>query len=62
MEYVLNPFPRVDLTNLSKSYCNYTAYGETGDDPSIDPIYPDPAPGGYKGLLPTSFSLSHIQN
>ena len=38
-----------DMTNLAKSYCNYTAYGETGDDPSIDPVYPDPQPGGYQG-------------
>ncbi|MCJ1417209.1 hypothetical protein MMC32_003549 [Xylographa parallela] len=37
------------LDALDGSYCNYTAFGETGDDPSIDPIYPDPAPGGYKG-------------
>ncbi|KAL9064346.1 MAG: hypothetical protein Q9157_007866 [Trypethelium eluteriae] len=36
------------LDALDGSYCNYTAYGETGDDPSIDPVYPDPAPGGYK--------------
>lgn len=37
------------LDALDGSYCNYTAYGETGDDPSIDPVYPDPAAGGYKG-------------
>ncbi|MCJ1287426.1 hypothetical protein MMC26_006777 [Xylographa opegraphella] len=83
------------LDALDGSYCNYTAFGETGDDPAIDPvcgflsnlssfgrtmksgevvgigyitfaekfrpqfyisqaneisqIYPDPAPGGYKG-------------
>ncbi|KAL1979563.1 hypothetical protein VTN96DRAFT_5563 [Rasamsonia emersonii] len=39
------------LDALDGSYCNYSAYGETGDDPSIDPVYPDPAPGGYKGKL-----------
>lgn len=39
------------LDALDGSYCNYTAYGETGDDPAIDPIYPDPAAGGYKGQL-----------
>ena len=39
------------LDALDGSYCTYSAYGETGDDPSIDPIYPDPAPGGYKGKL-----------
>ncbi|KAN0112550.1 subtilisin-like protein [Hyaloscypha variabilis] len=39
------------LDALDGSYCTYSAYGETGNDPSIDPIYPDPAPGGYKGKL-----------
>jgi hypothetical protein len=48
------------MTNLAKSYCNYTAYGETGDDPSIDPVYPDPQPGGYQGK-PT-FRLVGFQN
>lgn len=37
------------LDAIDGSYCNYTAYGETGDDPYVDPIYPDPAVGGYKG-------------
>lgn len=37
------------LDALDGSYCNYTAYGLTGDDPNFDPTYPDPAPGGYKG-------------
>ena len=47
------PSLRIDwsLTCFTQSYCTYSAYGETGDDPSIDPIYPDPAPGGYKGKL-----------
>ncbi|KUJ11542.1 subtilisin-like protein [Mollisia scopiformis] len=39
------------LDALDGSYCTYTADGETGDDPAIDPLYPDPAPGGYKGTL-----------
>ncbi|KAJ5889925.1 subtilisin-like protein [Penicillium tannophilum] len=39
------------LDALDGSYCTYTAYGETGDDPSIDAVYPDPAAGGYKGKL-----------
>lgn len=39
------------LTIHFQSYCTYTAYGETGDDPSIDAVYPDPAAGGYKGKL-----------
>ncbi|RDW60726.1 hypothetical protein BP6252_12109 [Coleophoma cylindrospora] len=37
------------LDALDGSYCNYTAYGETGDDPSIDAVYPDPQAGGYNG-------------
>lgn len=39
------------LDALDGSYCTYSAYGETGNDPSIDPVYPDPAAGGYKGKL-----------
>ncbi|KAJ5711583.1 subtilisin-like protein [Penicillium malachiteum] len=39
------------LDALDGSYCTYSAYGEKGDDPSIDPVYPDPAAGGYKGKL-----------
>ncbi|KAB5513198.1 putative Tripeptidyl-peptidase sed1 [Coniochaeta sp. 2T2.1] len=39
---------------LDGSYCTYSAYGETGncDKPEcLDPQYPDPNPGGYKGQL-----------
>ena len=36
---------------LIKSYCSYSAFGETGNDPVLDPKYPDPLPGGYKGQL-----------
>jgi tripeptidyl-peptidase-1 len=39
------------LDALDGSYCTYSAYGETGDAPGIDPTYPDPNPGGYKGNL-----------
>ncbi|KAF4963087.1 hypothetical protein F66182_18143, partial [Fusarium sp. NRRL 66182] len=39
------------LDALDGSYCTYSAYGETGDDPSIDPVYPDTREGGYKGQL-----------
>jgi tripeptidyl-peptidase-1 len=39
------------LDALDGSYCTKTAYGITGDTPGIDPEYPDPAPGGYKGPL-----------
>ncbi|MCJ1323789.1 hypothetical protein MMC10_000450 [Thelotrema lepadinum] len=38
------------LDAIDGSYCTYTAYNETGDSP-IDPQYPDPRPGGYKGQL-----------
>ncbi|KAH6681702.1 peptidase S8/S53 domain-containing protein [Halenospora varia] len=39
------------LDALDGSYCTYSAYGETGNDPNIDPVYPDPTAGGYKGQL-----------
>ena len=39
------------LDALDGSYCTYSAFGETGDDPVLDPTYPDPLPGGYKGQL-----------
>ena len=48
---------------IDGSYCNYSAFGETGNSP-IDPVYPDPIPGGYEGQLqcgkykPTHVSLS----
>ncbi|KAH8662523.1 peptidase S8/S53 domain-containing protein [Xylariales sp. PMI_506] len=35
------------LDALDGSYCNYTAYGITGDSPGVDPTYPDLLPGGY---------------
>lgn len=39
------------LDAIDGSYCTYTAYGETGDDASIDPVYPNPNPSGYQGKL-----------
>ena len=39
------------LDAIDGSYCTYSAFGETGDDATLDPTYPDPAPGGYKGKL-----------
>ncbi|CAI7645716.1 unnamed protein product [Penicillium manginii] len=39
------------LDALDGSYCTYSAYGETGNDPKIDPVYPDNREGGYKGKL-----------
>ncbi|KAK6220904.1 hypothetical protein LQW54_001824 [Pestalotiopsis sp. IQ-011] len=49
------------LDAIDSSYCNYSAYGETGDDPMYDAVYPDTHtvvtpgnpdpfdPGTYKG-------------
>ncbi|KAK0775378.1 hypothetical protein LTR91_024716 [Friedmanniomyces endolithicus] len=39
------------LDALDGSYCNYTYEGLSGDSPGIDPVYPDPLPGGYNGSL-----------
>ncbi|KAJ4416113.1 hypothetical protein N0V82_006957 [Gnomoniopsis sp. IMI 355080] len=39
---------------LDGSYCTYSAFGETGNcvlPECLDPAYPDPNPGGYKGQL-----------
>ncbi|KAF7909907.1 uncharacterized protein EAF01_003625 [Botrytis porri] len=41
----------VFLDAIDGSYCTYSAYGETGNDPVLDPIYPDSAADGYKGKL-----------
>jgi hypothetical protein len=35
---------------MFKSYCTYNAFGETGDDPNIDPVYPNPDANGYQGM------------
>lgn len=50
-EVALNNTFNTFLDALDGSYCNYTAYGITGDSPKIDPVYPDPHAGGYKGQL-----------
>lgn len=40
------------LDALDGSYCTYSAYGETGNDPTLDPTYPDThSATGYKGPL-----------
>ncbi|TGO60885.1 hypothetical protein BOTNAR_0138g00120 [Botryotinia narcissicola] len=41
----------VFLDAIDGSYCTYSAYGETGNDPVLDPIYPDSAADGFKGKL-----------
>ena len=39
------------LDAIDGTYCNYTAFNITGNSPGIDPTYPDPKKGGYKGQL-----------
>lgn len=49
-----NGFWNTFLDAIDGSYCTYSAYGETGDctvEACLDPAYPDPNPGGYKGQL-----------
>ena len=41
----------ITKSNNWQSYCTYSAFGETGNDPRVDPVYPDTASGGYKGKL-----------
>lgn len=39
---------------MDGSYCNFTAFNETGNcmrEECLDPFYPNPQPGGYKGEL-----------
>lgn len=48
--YVFQGFLNNFLDAIDGSYCSYEAYGETGNSP-LDPSYPDPNPGGYKGQL-----------
>ena len=49
MQQVLG-FLNTFLDALDGSYCDYRAYGITGDSPlALDPKFPDPAKGGYKG-------------
>jgi tripeptidyl-peptidase-1 len=48
--YIYGGFFNNFLDAIDGSYCNFTAFGQTGNS-AIDPQYPDPAPGGYKGSL-----------
>ncbi|GAM86182.1 hypothetical protein ANO11243_041930 [Dothideomycetidae sp. 11243] len=45
----LDGFLDTFLDALDGSFCSYSAYGQTGDNSTLDPTYPDPNPGGYKG-------------
>lgn len=48
--YTFSGFFNNFLDAIDGSYCSYSAFGETGNSP-LDPPYPDPNPGGYKGSL-----------
>ena len=48
--YTYSGFLNNFLDAIDGSYCSYSAFGETGNSP-LDPPYPDPQPGGYKGTL-----------
>ncbi|KAH9843424.1 putative protease S8 tripeptidyl peptidase I [Teratosphaeria destructans] len=51
------------LDSVDGSYCNYTAYGITGDSPGIDATYPDTSglPGAYTGPLECgTYSLTRV--
>lgn len=48
--YTYSGFLNNFLDAIDGSYCTYTAFGETGNSP-LDPPYPDPQAGGYKGQL-----------
>ncbi|TAQ90266.1 hypothetical protein B7494_g1422 [Chlorociboria aeruginascens] len=39
------------LDALDGSYCTFSAYNETGNDPYLDQVYPDPLIGGWAGQL-----------
>ncbi|KAL9100078.1 MAG: hypothetical protein Q9163_004502 [Psora crenata] len=48
--YIYQGFLNNFLDAIDGSYCSYSAFGETGNSP-LDPPYPNPAAGGYKGDL-----------
>lgn len=39
---------------MKQSYCTYSAFGETGNDPDIDPVYPNQnrTPGSENSTSP----------
>ncbi|CAK3814483.1 Tripeptidyl-peptidase sed1 [Lecanosticta acicola] len=47
----LSGFLNTFLDALDGSYCNYSAYGISGNSPGIDASYPDNVPGGYNAPL-----------
>ena len=48
--YTFEGFLNNFLDAIDGSYCSYSAFGETGNSP-LDPPYPDPQAGGFKGSL-----------
>ena len=48
--YTYEGFLNNFLDAIDGSYCTYSAFNETGNSP-LDPPYPDPQAGGYKGAL-----------
>lgn len=48
--YTFEGFLNNFLDAIDGSYCTYSAFGETGNS-DIDPSYPDPQAGGFKGAL-----------
>jgi tripeptidyl-peptidase-1 len=49
-DYEFEGFLNNFLDAIDGSYCKYSAFGETGNS-VLDPVYPDPQKGGYKGKL-----------
>lgn len=39
------------LDAIDGSYCTFSAFNETGNDPNLDQVYPDPLIGGWEGPL-----------
>ncbi len=48
--YTFEGFLNNFLDAIDGSYCSYSAFGETGNS-VLDPPYPDPQAGGFKGSL-----------
>jgi tripeptidyl-peptidase-1 len=52
--YYYKGFGDTLLDALDGSFCTYSAFGQKGNNNSVDPVYPDvhaPEPEGYKGPL-----------
>jgi tripeptidyl-peptidase-1 len=51
LDGVSSIFPSRLQVNYLQSYCTFSAYNETGNDPYLDQEYPDPNTGGWGGQL-----------